>query len=140
MAGQADIKHLAVDISDPAADNKQLFVLKAPSAGQGGGLRIVYAQAVSATSHTSGTAAALGLHKYSSVAAGGTPAVNGTIAPAIGGTATPLVAKVPQAFALDDDYSYLAPGEWLVVDYQEEGAVPATAFPVMLSIGYIQGK
>jgi hypothetical protein len=140
MASQADIKHAVIDISDPAADNKKLFVLKAPTAGQGGGLRLVYAQAVASTSHTSGTAATFALHKYSSVAIGGTPAVNGTIAAAIGGTAAPLVAAVPQAFTLDADYSYLAPGEWLVVDYQEEGAVPATAFPVNLCVGYIQGK
>ena len=107
-------------IPDPGADNKQLFLYKAPSDALGGGVRLVQAYATNGAATNAGTSFSFALHKYSSA---GTPAVNGTIAAAIGGTAaTPWGAGVPQAFTLSSTYSFLDAGEWLVLDYQEDNA------------------
>jgi hypothetical protein len=115
---------IAVNISDPAADNKQIFLYKAPSAANGGGVRILSASAEVITSQAAATSFSLALHKYSSA---GTPAVNGTIAAAIGGTAaTYWTAGVPQSFSIDTTYAFLDAGEWLVIDYQEDGTVTPT--------------
>ena len=103
---------------DPSADNKQIFAFKAPSGANGGGVTIMSASASNCISHGAGTSFSLALHRFS---AAGTPVVNGTIAPAIGGTAATFwTANIPQAFVIDTAYNYLSAGEWLVLDYQED--------------------
>lgn len=107
-------------IPDPAGDNKKLFLYKAPSDSLGGGVRVLSASAVNGAATNAGTSFSFALHKYSNA---GTPAVNGTIAPAIGGTAATIWADaVPQAFVVDSDQAFLDAGEWLVLDYQEDTA------------------
>lgn len=114
----SDIFTVSMLIPDPGADNKAIFLYRAPTDGLGGGVRILNAYAVTANAMSAGTSFSFALHKYSSA---GTPAVNGTIAAAIGGTAaTVWAAGVPQAFTIDADYSFLDAGEWLVLDYQED--------------------
>ena len=111
-------------IPDPGADNKQIFLYQAPTDAKGGGVRLQSAVAVNGAATGAGTSFSFALHKYSNA---GTPAVNGTIAPAIGGTAATIWADaVPQAFVLDDDYTFLDAGEWLVLDYQEDNASAPT--------------
>ncbi len=122
-------------IPDPGADNLKLWVYKAPTAALGGGVRILSAHATVGVATGAGTSFSLALHKYSSA---GTPAVNGTIAAAIGGTAaTYWTAGVPQAFTIDADYSFLDAGEWLVLDYQEDNALAPTcvAFTAQMQMG-----
>lgn len=107
-------------IPDPGGDNKQIFLYQAPTDGLGGGVRVVSASAVNGAATNAGTSFSFALHKYSNA---GTPAVNGTIAAAIGGTAaTVWAAKVPQAFTINSTYAFLDAGEWLVLDYQEDTA------------------
>ena len=107
-------------VPDPGGDNKQIFLYQAPTNAKGGGVRLHSASAVNGAATGAGTSFSFALHKYSNA---GTPAVNGTIAPAIGGTAATIWAyAVPQAFVLDDDYTFLDAGEWLVLDYQEDNA------------------
>jgi len=131
-----DVKTLSISIPDPGGDNKQLFVLQAPTDAHGGGLRILEASASNGATMNAGTSFSLALHKYSSA---GTPAVNGTIAAAIGGTAaTYWTIKIPQDFTIDDDYAFLDAGEWLVVDYQEDGSGNPTA--CFLTLSYLVGK
>src|SRR5574340_810167 len=131
-----DVKILSIPIPDPGADNKQLFVLKAPLDAMGGGLRILDAYACEETPKGSGTSFSLALHKYSSA---GTPAVNGTIAAAIGGTAaTAWSSGVPQQFSIDSTYAFLDAGEWLVIDYQEDDSGSPTS--CFVTIHYAMGK
>jgi hypothetical protein len=131
-----DTRILTVLIPDPGADNKQIFLMKAPSDLNGGGCRIVAASAINGAATGAGTSFSFGLLKYSGA---GTPAVNGTIAPAIGGTAATIwAAGVPQAFVLDDDYTFLDAGEYLVLDYQEDNASAPTNCTV--TIHYLLGK
>ena len=131
-----DVKEAVFHVPDPGGDNKQLFVMKAPLDAQGGGLRIVDAYAVNGAAANAGTSFSLALHKYSNA---GTPAVNGTIAAAIGGTAATVWADaVPQQFTIDSDYSFLDAGEWLVIDYQEDTAGNPTNCYVCVQ--YLVGK
>jgi hypothetical protein len=131
-----DTKCIAFRIGDPGADNKQLYVFEAPDAGHGGGLRILQASACEDAAPGSGTSFSLALHRYSSA---GTPAVNGTIAAAIGGTAaTEWASGVPQSFTISETYSFLNAGEWLVIDYQEDdGGNPTNC---CVNIWYTLGK
>lgn len=117
MAGNFHIT--SVVLPTTLGDSKELVVLRAPTDPLGGGLRIKWAYAVEmASGQTSGTAYALALHKFS---AAGTPAVNGTIAAPVGGTSAPLASGVPQAFTLNDSYSFVDAGESVTVFYDEEG-------------------
>ena len=131
----ADFIALSIPVADPGGDDKQLFVYKAPSDLIGGGVKVVQAYAVNGAATGAGTSFSFALHKYSNA---GTPAVNGTIAAAIGGTAATIWADaVPQAFVLDDDYTFLDAGEWLVIDYQEDNASAPTnaVVNVLLEVG-----
>jgi len=119
-------------ITDPGAGDKHIFLYQAPTASLGGGVRVVSASAHS-QSQGAGTSFSLALHKYSSA---GTPAVNGTIAAAIGGTASGSVwvEGVPQAFTIDADYAFLDAGEWLVVDYQEDAALAVVGANITVNL------
>lgn len=117
-------------IPDPAADNKKLFLYKAPSGSLGGGVRVLSAYATNNATLNSGTSFSYQLLKYSSAAA-----LNGTISAAIGGTAaTPWTADVPQAFVIDAAQAFLDAGEWLVLDYQEDAAGNPTNSVVTINL------
>ena len=121
---------VSVLIPDPGADDKQIFIYKAPTDSLGGGARLKAAQVVNGAATGAGTSFSFALHKYSNA---GTPAVNGTIAPAIGGTAATIWADaVPQAFVIDTDYSFIDAGEYIVLDYQEDNAAAPTNCVVTL--------
>ena len=142
MADTWDVKVLTLPIADPGGDNKQIYLLRAPSTGQGGGLTILSASAVqagtAALSHgVGGTTFTYALHKYTNAT---TPAVYGTIAAAIGGTAQGWGAGRVQEFTIDTAGStnYLSGGEWLVLQYNEVNA----GNPVLnsVTVAYIQGR
>ena len=139
MHGEVHV--VTVALGDPGADNKQLFVFKAPSADNGGGVRILEATAVNGASIANslgvgGTTFTLALHKYSSA---GTPVVNGTISTnTLGGTAVGWTAGVTQTFTLNSTYSYISAGEWVVVQYNEVNAGNPTGGFVVLQ--YTMGR
>lgn len=135
MSESQNVNIITVPIPDPGADNKQIFLLQAPTDALGGGIRILYATAINGAATGAGTSFTYALHKYSSA---GTPAVNGTIAAAIGATTAPWGAKVPKSFTLDADYTFLDAGEWLVLQYNEQTAGNPTLSSV--TIGYVMGK
>ena len=127
MAERFTVSHV---IPDPGGDNKQLFLFKAPTNALGGGVRLLDAYAVNGAATGAGTSFSFALHKFS---AAGTPAVNGTIAAAIGGTAATIWADaVPQQFTVDADYSFLDAEEWIVLDYQEDNTSAPTNAVVVL--------
>ena len=142
MAESWDTKILSYALGDPGGDNKQLFLLRAPSAAFGGGITILSGEAVQGAAVANslgvgGTTFTLALHKYTNA---GTPAVYGTIAAAIGGTAVGWGAGVPNAFTITTSGStnYLSPGEWLVLQYNEINAGnPTNGFA---QLKYVMGK
>jgi hypothetical protein len=129
-------------LGDPGGDNKQLFLLRAPSAAFGGGITILSGEAVQGAAAAlsqgvGGTTFTLALHKYTNA---GTPAVYGTIAAAIGGTAVGWGAGVPNAFTITTSGStnYLSAGEWLVCQYNEINA--GNPVNATICIRYILGR
>jgi hypothetical protein len=114
-----DIRIAPFAVTGATDDDTSIYALVAPSAALGGGLTIVDAYAIDDTATGAGTSWAVALHKYSAL---GTPAVNGTIAAAVGGTASPFAAGVPQQFTLDTDYTFLNAGEWLVIEKTEDNS------------------
>lgn len=130
-----DVYQVTVALGDPAGDNKQLFALQAPSDAHGGGLTIVEAGIVNGAATGAGTSFGVALHKYSNA---GTPVVNGTIAAAIGGTATPWAAGVPQTFTLDSSHVFVDAGEWVVLQYNEQSSGNPTN--ATAQIKYVMGR
>lgn len=130
-----DYNILSVSLSEAAGDDASLYVLKAPSAANGGGLTILEAYVIDEGATTSGTSWAVALHKYSSA---GTPAVNGTIAAAIGGTSDPFAKGVPKTFTIAAAYRFLDAGEWLVIEKTEDNSSDPTHGYVTVS--WIPGK
>ena len=142
MAESWNTEILTYALGDPGADNKQIYLLRAPSAAFGGGITILSGEAVQAAAVANslgvgGTTYTLALHKYTNA---GTPAVYGTIAAAIGGTAVGWGAGVPNSFTITTSGStnYLSPGEWLVLQYNEVNAGNPTNATVC--IRYILGR
>lgn len=137
MSNATDVKQVIVALSttDLAGDDVQMHVLRAPNAGDGGGLTILRAYAVNEAATTSGTAFSLALHNYGT-AGTAIKASGGTVAAAIGGTADVFVAGVPKAFTLSN--AFLAAGEWLVLDKQEDNSSDPTRG--VLVIDYLLGK
>lgn len=122
----------ALSGSDWVGDAVNGRIMQAPTAAQGGGITILWAEVVNEAATTAATAFGLALVKY---ATNGT-AESGTV-DSLGGTADVFVAGVPKAFADAAGY-YLAPGEWLVLNKTETNSSDPTRG--VLSIGYIMGK
>lgn len=118
--------------TDWAGDDVHMHAYKAPDADEGGSVRIVSAHAVNAASTGSGTSFSLALHNYGT---GGT-AVEGTIAAAIGGTADSAqwTADTPREFTLTAAQAVLDPGEWLVLDKQEDNSSDPTRGVVVINL------
>ena len=135
-----DVQHMTVWLGDLLADNRQLELLKVPSAGKGGGVTILEAEVWSSSSITNslgvgGTCPTVALHRFSS---GTAPTVNGTVAATLGGTALGWQANAPRAFTIDADYAFIAAGERLVLQYNEINAGNFSAATV--AITYINGR
>ena len=103
-----------VRFPDPGGDDT-MFVYRAPV--NGGGRRLIGASFVNFATTSGGTTFTLTLHKYSNA---GTPAVNGTLSAALGGTADYWADGVPKDFTLTDAQCFLDAGEWLAVVYAEQ--------------------
>jgi hypothetical protein len=132
-----EINTVTLVLPDPGGDDVQFYAMRAPSDAQGGGARIVGGYAVNNATLAAGTTNYFGLQllRYSNI---GTPAVNGTIADTIGGSTTGWADGVPQSFTIDDDYSFIDAGEWVVVQYNEAGTGAPTQMTVTLQ--YEMGK
>ncbi len=130
-----DVHTVTVALGDPGGDNKQLYVLKAPPDAAGGGITVVGASIVNGAATGAGTSFSFALHRYSSA---GTPALNGTVAAALGGTASPWASGVPKAATIDSSYNFLDAGEWLVLQYNEQtNGNPTNGFA---TIQYVMGR
>ena len=98
MAETFDVHVVSYNTGDPGGDNKQLYLLRAPSVGTGGGITILGGEAVQAGTVTNslgvgGTTFTLILHKYTNAA---TPVVYGTVSTnTLGGTAVTFKDAAP---------------------------------------------
>lgn len=142
MAEVFDVHVVTYALGDPGGDNKQLYLLRAPTANQGGGITILGGEVVqagtAALSHgVGGTTYTVALHKYTNAA---TPVVYGTIAAGVGGTAQGWGAGRPNTFTIDTagTLRYLGPGEYLVAQYNEVNAGNPTLASII--VRYLMGK
>ena len=142
MAESMQVISYTYALGDPGADNKQLYLLRAPSAAMGGGITILSGEVVQGGTVTNslgvgGTTFTVALHKYTNAA---TPALYGTVAASVGGTAQGWGAGVPNAFTIvtSGSSNYLSAGEYLVLQYNEINAGNPTNASVM--IRYILGR
>lgn len=127
-----DFKTLSIAL--PAAVD-DVFVVKAPDAANGGGLRVLEASVVNHAATSSTVSYTVALHRYSNA---GTPAVNGTVAAAMGGTASHWADNVPQDMTIDSAYSFVGAGEYLVASLTaQNGGAPTRAY---LMLTYVPGK
>ena len=108
-----------ISLTQLQGDAVTYFAMKAPSAANGGGFTVLAATAVEDTATGSGTSWSIALHKYSGA---GTPALQGTIAAAIGGTASPWVQGVPKNFTISSTYAFIDAGEWIAIEKTESNS------------------
>lgn len=127
-----DTRQVTIEI--PGAEDT-ILVMKAPAAANGGAVRILEASAVNHATTSSTVSYTVALHRYS---AAGTPAVNGTIAAAIGGTSDHWADGVPKSFTIDSTYGVIGAGEWLALVVTAQNAGTATRGRVTLSL--VNGK
>ena len=124
-----DTDNIAVNVG--ALSNATRPMFHAPSPGNGGGLTVVSADVAMAGT----TAASLELVK--GVTSGGTLTINGTIAAAIGGTASLWVANVVKSFTPSGTAVFVQANEWVAV---KEKNVQACDAVTLVSVGYQDGR
>lgn len=109
------------------------YVMKAPR-----DLTVLAAHVVSENAQNAGTAVLLALENWGTA---GT-AVEGTVAAAVGGTATAarLSARTPVAATITAAQAYIDEGEWLVVDWTEEGAGWISGDIFTYQVDFVYGK
>jgi hypothetical protein len=87
------------------------FAAQAPTAVNGGGVTVLAGYACSSIAMAAGSSPLVRLLKYSSAA---TPVVNGTIAVAVGGSASAWTANVPKTFTISS--AFVNAGEYIAVE------------------------
>lgn len=139
MAETLDVHVVSYPLPDTATgwqgDDVKGHILKAPLNGEGGGITIVRAYAVNQAATGAGTSFSLALHNYDTHGTA-LKSSGGTVAAAIGGTASPWAAGVPKEFTLSNPY--LGAGEWLVLDKQEDNSSDPTRGVVVIE--YVMGR
>lgn len=133
--GSEQIYSVSLVINTDPTGSEEFYLLKAPAA-----LTVVSAYAVSEQTHNDGTAFLLTLTNWGT--AGTAVQSGGTIASALGGTATAavLTAKVPAAATISATEKYVDANEWLVVQYTEEGAGWVSGDFFTYTVNYRLGK
>lgn len=123
---------VAIPIGDPGADDT-FFVYRCPETS--GGRTLVNASFTNFATTSGGTTFTLTLHKFSNA---GTPAVNGTVSAALGGTTSYWADGVPKDFTLTAAQCFLDAGEWLALVYAEQSTGNPTRG--LLTLEFAEGK
>lgn len=119
-----------VTIGIGALSNATRPLFPVPSAGDGGGIKILEAHVVAGGSIDSS------LRLLKGTVAGGTFTVNGTIdSAAIGGTAAPFAANVIKSWTISTPY--VSADEWVAVI---EGNAGAAHVVTLVEVSYVLGK
>lgn len=103
-------------LGDPVGSDNAFPLMRAPR-----NLTVLSAHVVSENAQNAGTAVTLALQNWGT--AGTAVKSDGTVVPALGGTASGsrLSARTPVAGTVSAAAAYVAEGEWLYVFYTEEG-------------------
>lgn len=111
----------------------EIFLMKAPR-----DLTVLDAYMTAQAAQNAGTAVLMALQNWGTA---GT-AVEGTVAAALGGTATAarLSANTPAAATITAAQAYIDEGEWLVIDITEEGDGWIAGDAFTYEVHYVFGK
>ena len=132
--GSEDIKTVTLAIEADPTGAEDFFLFKAPAA-----LTIRGFHAVAEQTQNAGTAVVLTLANWGT--AGTAVQSGGTIA-SLGGTAASarLTALTPASDTPDATEKYVDSGEWLVVQYTEEGTGWISNDRFFVAVDYVLGK
>lgn len=131
MAETLNVMTAALDISGMSGDLVRMPVVVAPSAANGGGITILDAKYWCGTATNAGTAYTLALLTYT----GGTT-LSGTVAAAIGGTASVFTSESVNSFTIST--AKVSAGDWVMVYKDEQGAANSPTRGVVV-VQYING-
>lgn len=121
-------------VTDPtAADNYHIFRASKP-------ITVKAAYMVAGATQNAGTAVLLTLANWGT--AGTAVKSGGTVVAALGGTATSarLTADTPAAGTVDTTQDNIAAGEWLVLQYTEQGAGWVSGDHFSYIVEYVDGQ
>lgn len=133
----ADYNQIVIPVSSLPASGGTVLAFQAPAAATGGGVTITSVSVVQAATTTGTVGYSVTLLRYGTAAAGGTPALDGTIMAALGGTADHWVSGVPKAGTIGAD-PFLAAGKWLAAGWAPANAGTPTAG--FINIRYVVGR
>lgn len=135
MLSSENVKSVSLRIDvDPTADD-QFHVLRAPRA-----ITIKNAFMVAGATQNAGTAVLLELQNWGT--AGTAVKSGGTVVAALGGTASGsrLTANTPATGTVSSSQDNIAAGEWLVLQYSEQGAGWVSGDWFDYQIDYVDGQ
>lgn len=128
---QLDANTLVIDLQDKDGDD----VLEFRASDIGGAVTITEAWAVNHADTSDNTSFTVALIRYSN---GGTPAVLGTVAPAVGGTADHWQTNVPKQLTINDQHDVLNTHEWLALRQTSQNNGTATFGKII--VHFVGGK
>lgn len=125
---------LIVD-ADPGAGPEIFYAFRAPAA-----ITIENVYVVAEQTQNAGTAVTLQVLNWGTAGTG--VVTDGTVHAALGGTASDsrLTARTPAAATINRSQNFLTAGEWVVVNYAEEGAGWIAGDRFHINIEYVIGK
>lgn len=134
-----DVKTITIPISSSPVGGTIIYpILKAPGSTLGGGIAILAAELIPATSNNAGTGWAATLIN------GGTlgTVIGGTIATKLGGTAAALVETAntiyPFTIITTANINFLSAGQYLAVQFTQEGTTKQP--DGLLVVQYLNGR
>lgn len=135
MFGSERVQSIVVTIEADPGGAEIYYVWRAPRP-----ITVLAAYRVDENTQNAGTATKLTLHNYGT-AGTAIKSSNGTIVATLGGTASAarLTAHVPATGVVDASGDNIAQGEWLVLDYAEEGTGWISGDRLTYQIDYVIG-
>lgn len=139
MSNALDVKIISFALTDATSgwvgDDVTGHILKAPSAGNGGGITLLDVSVVNAAATGAGTGFSLQLENWDT-AGTAIKSSGGTVAAALGGTSSPWAANTPKSFTISN--AFLDAGEWLVLRKAETNSSDPTR--AVVTIQYLMGR
>lgn len=135
FSSQTLLNQTVVIQADPGGSSEVYYAFRAPAA-----ITIENVYVVVEQTQNAGTATTLQVLNWGTAGTG--VVTDGTVHAALGGTATAaiLTARTPAAATINRAQNFFTVGEWVVVNYAEEGAGWISGDRLQVNIEYVIGK
>jgi hypothetical protein len=135
LSGRTLLNRTLVIDADPGGTNEVFYLMKAPVA-----LTVEAVYVTSEQAQNAGTAVTAQVLNWGT--AGTSVDAAGTVHAAVGGTATAsrLSARTPAVATINAAQNYFDAGDWMVVNYGEEGAGWIAGDRFTVDVHYVLGK